>query len=179
MVSFQEIKICVIYFACRHFSYFKNALSNSMKAQEKVFAMLEDKIIECTDDSNGLESFIRSYIEAEGPQYDKEQLLHFLHELFLAGTETTASTLEWTLVLLGNHQEVQEKMFLEMKKIGDNWPSLNDKKDLPYCEAVFCEILRTKPVAPLTLPHVTMRDSHVMGYFIPKGTYVIEHIRLL
>ena len=167
------------YFISRYFSYFKNALSNSVEAQEKVFAMLEDKIIECTDDSNGLESFIRSYIEAEGPQYDKDQLLHFMHEMFLVGTETTASTLEWSLVLLGNHREVQEKMFSEMEKIEDRLPSLDDKKDLPYCEAVLCEILRMKPAVPQTLPHITMRDTHVMGYYIPDKTFVISNLSCL
>ncbi|ESO10865.1 hypothetical protein HELRODRAFT_72429 [Helobdella robusta] len=147
-------------------------------------------------------SFIRSYVKIEGPDYDKEQLLYFMYELFLAGTETVASTLEWTLVLLANNLEIQEKMYRELKKVLSDklensdknkpesktvqrsnlvnhktiLPTLEDKTNLLYCQAVFYEILRYKPATPMTLPHVTLKDSHVMGYFVPKGTTVIGNL---
>ncbi|ESO10866.1 hypothetical protein HELRODRAFT_109184 [Helobdella robusta] len=128
-------------------------------------------------------SFIRSYVELEGPNYDKTQFIHFMHELFLVGTETSASTVEWCMVLLANHPDVQEKMYKELERVLRNsvnyksiLPSLEDKKNLIYCDAVFNEIIRYKSVGPMTLPHQCMRDSHVMGFFIPAGTTVFGNL---
>ncbi|ESO10864.1 hypothetical protein HELRODRAFT_72409 [Helobdella robusta] len=181
---------------------FNFKLVRLLDAQKKIFKMLEEKIVECSAglkyDSEGnvespdvadkiendderdekhLSSFIRSYIELEGVNYDREQLLHFMHELFLGGTETTASTIEWTLVLLANHQDIQEKMYRELESVlASRFQEAENKKHLLYCDAVFHEILRYKPVAPMTLPHQTMKDTHVMGYFIPQNTTVIGNL---
>jgi len=42
---------------------------------------------------------------------------------------------------------------------------------LPYVEATILELLRNKTVI-MTLPHLTMKDTEVGGYFIPGGTTV-------
>jgi len=43
---------------------------------------------------------------------------------------------------------------------------------LPYAEATILELLRYKTVGPFSLPHNTMKDTEVGGYFIPAGTTV-------
>ena len=43
---------------------------------------------------------------------------------------------------------------------------------LPYVEATILELLRYKTLAPLALPHRTMNDTEIGGYFIPGGTTV-------
>jgi len=46
---------------------------------------------------------------------------------------------------------------------------------LPYVEATILELLRYKTLAPLALPHRTMNDTEIGGYFIPGGTTVSWH----
>ena len=39
---------------------------------------------------------------------------------------------------------------------------------LHYAEAVLSEVFRVSPVAPVTAPHCTTKDTTLKGYFIPK-----------
>ena len=48
-------------------------------------------------------------------------------------------------------------------------PSLDDRKQLPYIDAIIRETLRWRQVAPLGVPHTTTEDDVYKGYFIPKG----------
>ena len=43
---------------------------------------------------------------------------------------------------------------------------------LPYVEATILELLRYKTLAPMALPHRTMKDTELDGYFIPAGATV-------
>jgi cytochrome P450 len=58
-------------------------------------------------------------------------MLIALLDLFLAGVETTSTTLSWTFLILANHPEVQEKLYEEIKeKIGaSSLPKLADKAE--------------------------------------------------
>ena len=65
---------------------------------------------------------------------------------FLAGSDTTASSLCWTLIHLSNHPEVVEKFRNEVKSVlkNDNFrPEMMDQ--LPYVQAVITESLRHTP----------------------------------
>lgn len=52
-------------------------------------------------------------------------------------------------------------------------PTFQDKKSLPYIEAICREILRWEPIVPLGVPHKTLRDDIYDGFFILKGSVVI------
>ncbi|KAK9157112.1 hypothetical protein Scep_003686 [Stephania cephalantha] len=46
----------------------------------------------------------------------------------------------------------------------------SDIPNLKYLQALIKETLRMYPVGPLLVPHETMEDCHVAGYFVPRGT---------
>ena len=55
----------------------------------------------------------------------------------------------------------------------NRFPSLDDKPNLPYTEAVILEVMRRHTLGPLYAPHATLRDAEVFECFIPKGCMVI------
>ena len=55
-------------------------------------------------------------------------------------------------------------------------PTTDDRPNLPYCDATLMEVMRIRPVLPVSLPHMTSADASLEGYTIPKGTIVIPNL---
>ncbi len=79
---------------------------------------------------------------------------------------------------MAKHPEVQSKVRKEIEnEIGFvRDPSMNDKSNLKYCEAVILEILRFSTLVPLAIAHCTMDDVKLREYDIPKGAIVFPNI---
>lgn len=92
--------------------------------------------------------------------------------MLLAGSETTARTLEWALSNLINHPEILVKARTEIDlHVGKE--RLVDDSDLPkltYTRCIVYETLRLFPAAPLLVPHFSSQDCTIGGYHVPKGT---------
>ncbi|ESO10870.1 hypothetical protein HELRODRAFT_150185, partial [Helobdella robusta] len=163
-----------------HVPYFKSFVQNSMQMRTRILEIVEEKAKTCTDPLYRQEkpNFIDRYIEMEGPVNDRPQLLHLIHDLLLAGTETTASMLQWALIIMANNISIQEKMRDELRRVvpHDRLPSLNDKPNLIYFEASVLELIRFKSAAPTSVPHTTISDCEISGYFIPADTFVLGNI---
>ncbi|XP_068927480.1 cytochrome P450 2C23-like [Petaurus breviceps papuanus] len=132
-------------------------------------------------DSNNPQDYIDCYLckmqqEKDNPQseFDLENLIMTASDLFTAGTETTSSTLRYGLLLILKHPEVQAKIHEEIDRvIGHNRvPSIKDKQDMPYMDAVVHEVQRFVNLIPLNLPHAVTRDTHFQQYILPKGTTI-------
>ncbi|WZZ46303.1 hypothetical protein YC2023_042562 [Brassica napus] len=93
----------------------------------------------------------------------------------IAGTDTSAVTLEWAMACLLNHPESLEKAKQEIdEKIGQE--RLIDEPDLanlPYLQNILSETFRLYPAAPLLVPRSTTEDIKVGGYDVPRGTMVM------
>lgn len=76
------------------------------------------------------------------------------------------------------HPGVQQKAWEEIDRVvgGDRLPTLNDRENLPYVEAVLKEVFRWHPLVPMGLPHLVTQDDVFEGYLIPKGAIIIPNI---
>ncbi|XP_066533317.1 cytochrome P450 2K1-like [Hoplias malabaricus] len=122
--------------------------------------------------------FVRQQKEEESgernPLFHKENLKYTVGNLFAAGTDTTAATLCWAFLLMAKYPHVQDQVQKEIDRvIGGRQVRMEDRKDLPYTDAVIHEIQRLANIVPMNLPHTTTCDIHFQGYFIKKGTCVI------
>ncbi|XP_070543892.1 steroid 17-alpha-hydroxylase/17,20 lyase-like isoform X2 [Ptychodera flava] len=92
-------------------------------------------------------------------------------DIFGAGIDTTVNTMNWCIAYMVNYPDVQTKIQKEIDDvIGQRL--LTDKNKLPYYEAVLHEVMRIRTVLPLNVPHLTLEDTSVGGYNIPKGTQI-------
>ena len=78
------------------------------------------------------------------------------------------------MLAMALNPDVQRKAQEEIvQQIGNKrLPTFEDRPLLPYIEAIYREMLRWKPVLPLSIPHKSTEDDHYRGYFIPKGMYL-------
>ncbi|XP_026071298.1 cytochrome P450 2K1-like isoform X3 [Carassius auratus] len=110
----------------------------------------------------------------EDSYFHHENLLMSVGNLFVAGTDTTGTTLRWGLMLMAKYPHIQDRVQEEIDKvIGGRQPVVEDRKKLPYTDAVIHETQRLANIVPLNLPHMTSCDVTFNGYFIKKGTTVV------
>uniref|UniRef100_A0A8C1SBS9 Cytochrome P450, family 2, subfamily K, polypeptide16 n=1 Tax=Cyprinus carpio TaxID=7962 RepID=A0A8C1SBS9_CYPCA len=135
-----------------------------------------------TLNSQDLRGFVDSFLvrmqnaEESGEKnslFQKQNLIFTVANLFVAGTDTTSTTLRWGLLLMAKYPHIQGQVQEEIDQvIGGRQPVSEDRKNLPYTDAVIHETQRFANIAPISIPHMTSCDVHFNGYFIKKGTCV-------
>ncbi|XP_058043376.1 cytochrome P450 2J2-like isoform X2 [Ahaetulla prasina] len=111
--------------------------------------------------------------------YNEKNLVQCIFDFFGAGIDTTFGTLMWALLLLTNRPNTQEKIQKEIEDVFgfSGLISYQDRKKLPYTNAVIHEMQRLKSVLLVGLPRQSTKDVKLRGYHIPKGTIIIADLR--
>ncbi|XP_051534498.1 cytochrome P450 2G1-like [Myxocyprinus asiaticus] len=146
------------------------------------FVMSKVKEHEQTLDSSDPRDFIDCFLiklkqEKDNleTEFHKENMTGTVLNLFAAGTETTSTTIRYALMLLIKHPHIQEQIQKEIDRvIGPNRiPTMDDRKSLPFTDAVIHEVQRYLDIVPLSIPHYATQDISFRGYVIPKDTVII------
>ena len=120
-------------------------------------------------DAGDLLSMLLSAQDQDGSRMTDRQLRDEAITLFLAGHETTASTLSWTWWLLAQNPEVEAKLHAELDAVlGNRAPSLDDLPRLAYTGHVITESLRLYPAA-WGMARLAVEDHEIAGYPVTKG----------
>ncbi|WP_331755341.1 cytochrome P450 (plasmid) [Streptomyces sp. NBC_00846] len=139
--------------------------------------LVADRSARMTDGEPGDDALSR-IIEAAGrrnrrPQQVRRQLREELVTLLLAGHETTASTLGWTLHLLERHPEVRAAVREEARSVlGERLPDVNDLHRLTYTTMVVQEAMRLYPPV-WVLPRIAQQRDEVGGYTVSAKADVL------
>jgi cytochrome P450 len=89
--------------------------------------------------------------------------------LFLAGHETTALALTYSLYLLATHPDCQRRLEEELGRVlGGRRPGLADLESLKYTESVVLESMRLYPPA-WGIAREALAPVEIGGYRFPKG----------
>lgn len=51
-------------------------------------------------------------------------------------------------------------------------PKMEDRKSLPFVDAVIHEVQRFLDIVPFSLPHFALKDISFRGYTIPKVSFI-------
>jgi len=143
--------------------------SSSQKEQKKGTDLLQLLM-----DSSRLEE------NKEEKEFGEDELTCEVMLFFLAGHETTANLLSWTLYYLSQHPKVLARIREELKETGapsatdETPPSWGVVNNLPYMTQVLKETLRLHP-ALAGLGRETIKEEEYKGITIPSRTTLVIH----
>lgn len=136
--------------------------------------LIDERIEDDADRSGGdLMGRLLAAYETHEANLDRARLRDELVTFLVAGHETTALTLTWTLWLLGNHPGIQQRLAEQLDaRLGDEPPALGALEDVELLEPVIDEAMRLLP-AVWAFGRQAVEDVDVAGRTLPEGTQVM------
>merc|ERR1712039_492525 len=123
-------------------------------------------------DSDAGDSFVGLFMKSGEAPSDKlleDLVLNFL----IAGKDTTAQAMAWSLWNIAQHPTVEERILQEAREVcGDGPLSYEMINRLDYVEAVIREGLRLHPSVPLDFKSVIADDTLPNGTWVSRGSSV-------
>ncbi|XP_059433988.1 cytochrome P450 89A2-like [Corylus avellana] len=130
---------------------------------------------------NEEEEFVVSYVDTlldlelpeEKRKLEEGEMVSLCSEFINAGTDTTATALQWIMANLVKYPHVRERVLGEIKGVvvgdGEKEVKEEDLNKLGYLKAVVLEGLRRHPPSRFVLPHAVTEDVVLEGYLVPKN----------
>lgn len=106
------------------------------------------------------------------PMSDKA-LVDEVMTLIVAGSETTASTLNWAWYLLSEHPEAEAQLHAEVERaLSSELPSFDELPNLAYAKQIIDETLRLYPPVWM-FTRKAVAEDHIGGYYVAPQTDII------
>ncbi|RMG83751.1 MAG: cytochrome P450 [Chloroflexi bacterium] len=125
------------------------------------------------DTGDLLSMLLQAQDEDDGSRMSDKQVRDEVMTLFIAGHETTANALTWTLYLLSQHPSEVARLREELDSVlGDRSPTFADLPNLRYTEMVVKEAMRLYPPAWI-LSRMPTEPITIGGYVVHPQSVVI------
>ncbi|CAI0476834.1 unnamed protein product [Linum tenue] len=97
-----------------------------------------------------------------------------VQDSMIGGTDTTSTTIEWTMAELMQHPDAMQKVHKELDEVIGRSNAVEEfhLPRLHYLEAAIKEAFRLHPALPLLVPRCPTEDCQIGRYTIPKGATV-------
>lgn len=145
-------------------------------ARDDLYAVVHTLIAERRRHGTGGRDVLSLLLDARddgGEAMSDDQVADEALTLLLAGHETTANALSWTLSLLARHPETQRRLHAELDDVlGDGRVTLDDLPRLVWTTAVFNEAMRLYPPAWMMARRL-LADRAICGYELAAGSVLI------
>uniref|UniRef100_A0AC34FIA1 Cytochrome P450 n=1 Tax=Panagrolaimus sp. ES5 TaxID=591445 RepID=A0AC34FIA1_9BILA len=189
IVTWPSINLVFSFYPLRHLPYlkqsmdtfWKNALLMEEYCQKQIDVHKEAMKLSNGEDKEDPKDYVEAYLrEAESGKDDfsERQLRFMLFDMWIAGQETSANTLIFSILYLLHNPNIQEKLHAELDTVigSDRRINLSDKNSLIYVNAFINEVQRSVNLLPLNLLHKTMKDVKIGDFLIKKNTAVVPQI---
>ena len=95
--------------------------------------------------------------------------------MFIGGTESTSTLMEWVMAELMRNPRIMEKAQAEVRRVFGKKEKLDwrDTNELEYSKSVLKETLRLHPPGPILVPRECREKCEIEGYEIPIKTRII------
>ncbi|XP_075515956.1 cytochrome P450 71A8-like [Primulina tabacum] len=110
-----------------------------------------------------------------GVSIDRDSIKAIILDVFVAGTDTTATVLEWAMTELLRHPAVMKKLQDEVRGILKERQQITDDdlEKMHFLKAVIKETLRFHTPIPMLVPRIAREDVEINGYDVMGGTMVM------
>ena len=143
--------------------------ASTRKVDQVILGIIEARRRKPEAAQNDLLSLLINARDEDGGRMTDAQVRDEAVTLFLAGHETTALALTYSLYLLATHPECQTRLADELQRVlGGRTPSLADLENLTYTDAVVLESMRLYPPA-WGIAREALTDVEIGGYAFRKG----------
>lgn len=124
-------------------------------------------------DANDVLSMLMSAVDEEtGEGMTDEQLRDEILTILIAGNETSAIALTWSLIMLTKHPDIMQRLQAEVDSVlAGRTPTVEDVSKLSYTQMVLQESLRLYPPAWQLMRHAR-EDDEMGGYRIPADSLI-------
>ncbi|KAI9599258.1 cytochrome P450 [Syncephalis fuscata] len=130
-----------------------------------------------------LQQLIEAFDAETGTRLSTENIMAEVILLMIAGTDTTALTITWTMYFLISNPEYYQRLADEIKSVYPDPNTRASHKDtltMTYLDAVLHESMRIRPIAPHGMPRIVPEGGTTLdGYFVPGGTTVMVSIGVM
>ncbi|KRT85159.1 cytochrome P450, partial [Oryctes borbonicus] len=174
-----SIRIQKPWFLVDHLYKLTALAENELKQKSKLYEFTK-KILNSkryfTTNSQQSVNLMQYFIEISetNPKFDDDSLINELCTFMLAGQDSVAAEVSFTLYQLALHQSVQEKVYSELETIfrGSDRPTdANDLQNMKYLEQCIKETMRLYPAVPIISRKLS--DDVILGeYTLPAGCNV-------
>ncbi|XP_021361353.1 cytochrome P450 2C38-like isoform X1 [Mizuhopecten yessoensis] len=109
---------------------------------------------------------------------DDENVAIVLYNMFVAGTDATATSIKWAVLFLIHFPNVQTKLRDEVDDVigPSRAPSMDDKAEMPYTDAFIHETLRMSNLVPYSLLHGVKYNTIFQGYTLRTDDYIVPNL---
>ncbi|CAJ1949718.1 unnamed protein product [Sphenostylis stenocarpa] len=109
------------------------------------------------------------------PSLTLEEINAQIIDLLIATVDNPSNAFEWALAEMINQPKLLQRATEELDSVvgKERLVQESDVPKLNYVKACAREAFRLHPMAPFNPPHVSLSDTTVGNYFIPKGSHVI------
>jgi len=130
------------------------------------------------DGIDGPKDLLDALLEMRSDEFTLTHIRGYLIDIFLAGTDTTAKTIEWAMAELIHNPDKMKRAQAELEELisRNRMVEESDSDRLPYLRAVVKEVFRLHPVVPLLLPHRAVSSCEIEGFVIPKHSQVLVNV---
>ncbi|CAN6194055.1 unnamed protein product [Urochloa humidicola] len=155
--------------------------------QRKLFELVDDAVEQhrerrsgqsATDseDEDMLDVFLRIQEEGGlGCSLDVGDIKAIIVDLFVGGSEPTATTIQWAMAELMRNPNVMQRAQTELQCALQDKSRVteDDLVNLPYLKLIIKETLRLHTPGPLLLPRECQEAREILGYDVLKDTIVL------
>ncbi|CAM0912128.1 unnamed protein product [Alopecurus aequalis] len=109
---------------------------------------------------------------------DRDTLRSLFTDLFVAGSDTSSTTVEWAMAELLRNPSSMGKAHEELAQVIGSRKNVEESniEKLPYLQAVVKETFRIHPTLPLLLPRQAQKTVSIAGYTVPHGARVLVNV---